>query len=65
MFSKDQFVEFFNLVNKSGSANQIDRIHARLEMPQFIEAVGREKCDEMWELIKRGATPSTQYPEEK
>lgn len=36
MFSKDQFVDFFSLVNKSGSANQIDRIHARLEMPQFI-----------------------------
>lgn len=59
MFSKDQFVEFFNLVNKSGSPNQIDRIHARLEMPQFIEAVGKAKCDEMWELIKSGVTPST------
>ena len=59
MFSKAQFTEFFNLVQKSGSSNQMDRIHARLDMPQFIEAVGRDKCDQMWELIKKGVTPST------
>lgn len=60
MFTKDEFQQFFRLVNMSGSADQMDRINSRLEMPKFIEAVGRPACDKMWALIENcGITPAT------
>lgn len=59
MFNRTQFGRFFNLVQASGSANQMDRINSRLDMPKFIEEVGRSTCDRMWKLIEGGATPAT------
>lgn len=58
-FTKDQFSEFFRLVNMSGSSDQMDRINSRLDMPKFINEVGRETCDRMYKLITDGKTPST------
>lgn len=59
MFTKEEFSRFFKLVEMSGSANQMDRINCRIDMPLFIKEVGRDKCDKMWELIAFGVTPST------
>lgn len=60
MFTEKEFEQFFRLVNMSGSADQMDRINSRLEMPKFIEAVGRKTCDRMWHLIEHyGVTPAT------
>lgn len=59
MFTKEEFAEFFRLVNMSDSPSQMDRINSRLEMPGFVRKTGRDKCDRMWELISGGVTPST------
>ena len=59
MFTREQFGKFFKLVNMSRSSDQMDRIDSRLDMPEFINEVGRDKCDEMYELIVNGVTPST------
>lgn len=64
-FTRKQFTEFFRLVNMSGSPHQMDRITSRLEMPKFVEAVGRKNCNSMWALINGGVTPSTLDPEIK
>lgn len=56
-YTKEEFAEFFRLVNMSGSASQMDRISSRLDMPKFIERVGREKCDIMFADINKGVTP--------
>lgn len=58
-FTKEQFSEFFRLVNMSGSSDQMDRINSRLDMPKFIRETGRKECDEMYNLIADGVTPST------
>lgn len=63
MFTETEFKQFFRLVNMSGSANQMDRINSRLEMPKFIESVGRKTCDKMWSLINQGVTLETLKPE--
>lgn len=59
MFTKEEFQQFFRLVNMSGSADQMQRINARLDMPAFVKAVGRPVCDKMWSLIENGVTPTT------
>ena len=59
MFTKEEFEQFFRLVNMSGSADQMQRINARLDMPAFIKSVGRPACDKMWSLIESGVTPAT------
>jgi hypothetical protein len=35
------------------SPRQMDRIKARLEQPKFIERVGKDKCDLMFEELKK------------
>lgn len=45
--------EFRDLVEAGESRNQMDRIRSRLDMPKFIERVGRDKCDAMFEILKR------------
>lgn len=59
MFTKEEFQQFFRLVNMSGSADQMQRINARLDMPAFVKSVGRPVCDKMWSLINQGVTPAT------
>ncbi|MEG2969485.1 MAG: hypothetical protein RSC54_24075 [Pseudomonas sp.] len=59
MFNRTQFERFFNLVNASGSSDQMDRINSRLDMPKFVREVGRLSCDRMYALIDNGVTPST------
>lgn len=50
-YTQEEFDEFKELVRLSGSHDQMDRIHSRMRMPNFIERVGKYKCDEMWEVL--------------
>jgi len=51
-FTMAELDEFRKLVELGESYDQLDRIKSRLEMPGFIERVGREKCDAMFEILK-------------
>lgn len=51
-YTKDELNEFRELVEGGESRDQLRRIRARLDMPKFIERVGREKCDAMFEVLK-------------
>jgi hypothetical protein len=48
-----EYRKFKQLVDLAGSLRQMDRITARLEMPKFIERVGKEKCDLMFAFMCR------------
>lgn len=50
-YTQEEFDEFRELVELSGSHDQMDRIHSRMRMPKFIERAGKAKCDEMWEVL--------------
>ena len=52
-YTDEELNEFRRLVELSESINQMDRIESRLEMPRFIERVGRDKCDAMFEVLKK------------
>ncbi len=52
-YTKDEFNEFRKLVEEGESRLQIDRVMSRMEMPKFIERVGKEKCDAMFEVLKK------------
>lgn len=52
-YTEEELDEFRNLVEMGESCHQMDRINSRLEMPKFIERVGREKCDAMFEVLKQ------------
>ncbi len=52
-YTKEELDEFRDLVEAGESLRQMERIRSRLDMPKFIERVGRDKCDEMFEeLVK-------------
>ena len=51
-YTQEDLKEFRRLVQMSESNCQMDRIESRLEMPRFIEKVGRQKCDAMFEVLK-------------
>jgi len=52
-YTKEELDEFRRLVELGESIQQMDRINSRLRMPKFIERVGRDKCEEMFEVLKR------------
>ncbi len=52
-YTKDELNEFRKLVEAGESRLQMDRIMSRMEMPKFIERVGKEKCDAMFEVLKK------------
>ena len=52
-YTRKEYNEFKRLVMLAESIRQMDRIKARLEQPKFIERVGREKCDLMFEELKK------------
>lgn len=47
-WTPEELAEFDRLIDLTSSRNQMDRIHARFEMPKFIEKHGKAKCDAMW-----------------
>jgi len=51
-YSKEELDEFRDLVEAGESPQQLERIRSRLDMPKFIERVGRAKCDAMFEVLK-------------
>lgn len=51
-FTDEELKEFRDLVEAGESRSQLERIRSRIEMPRFIERVGREKCDVMFEVLK-------------
>tara|TARA_R110000737_G_scaffold325864_1_gene339364 strand:- start:254 stop:472 length:219 start_codon:yes stop_codon:yes gene_type:complete len=50
-FTTDQLDEFRRLVELGESHQQMDRIESRLAMPKFIEKVGKDTCDEMYQVL--------------
>lgn len=44
-YTKDEYRRFKKLVEMGESRVQMDRINSRLQMPAFIEEVGRAKCN--------------------
>ena len=52
-YSPTELNEFRKLVEGAESRNQVTRISARLEMNLFVEQVGKEKCDAMFEVLKQ------------
>jgi hypothetical protein len=52
-YTKEELDEFRDLVEAGENRDQVERIRSRLNMPKFIERVGREKCDEMFEVLKK------------
>jgi len=51
-YKQEELKEFRRLVQLGESSRQMDRIESRLEIPRFIEKVGRQKCDAMFEVLK-------------
>lgn len=47
-WTPEELKEFSKLVDMSGSSDQIDRINARIEMPEFVKLHGDDKCKAMW-----------------
>jgi hypothetical protein len=54
-YTDDELNEFRKLVELGESCHQMDRINSRLDMPHFIERVGKEKCNEMYKVLLNGA----------
>lgn len=51
-YTTDELDEFRDLVEAGESQNQLERIRSRLALPKFVERVGREKCEAMFEVLK-------------
>lgn len=52
-YTQAELDEFRSLVEDGESLLQIVRIRSRFDMPHFIERVGKDKCDAMFEVLKR------------
>ncbi len=52
-YTEQELDEFRDLVEAGESQSQTERIRSRMDMPKFIEKVGREKCDAMFEVLKQ------------
>ena len=53
LYTNKQLDEFRRLVEMGESLHQMDRIESRLEMRKFVERVGRDVCDAMFEVLKK------------
>lgn len=56
-WTKDEIVEFDNLVDAVTSPNQLARITARLDMGKFVQLHGKPKCDAMFAYLEAGGEP--------
>jgi len=52
-YSKEELDEFRGLVEAGESRIQMERIRSRLDMPKFIERVGKDKCDIMFKELEK------------
>ncbi len=55
-YTQAELDEFRSLVEDGESRSQLARIRSRLDMPRFIKRVGKDKCDAMFEAMKREIT---------
>ena len=53
-FTPEDMNEFTQLVILGESHDQMSRITSRLEFPAFIERVGRETCNAMFDILMEG-----------
>ena len=53
-WTKAEIEEFDYLVEAGSSPDQLDRIHARIHFPEFIEKHGKAKCDAMFAHMEAG-----------
>ena len=52
-FTESELSEFRRLVELGESVSQMERIESRINMPDFVERVGYEKCEAMFEVLKQ------------
>lgn len=52
-YTQEELDEFRELVEMAVSQQQMDCIYARLNTPEFVARVGKEKCDQMFEVLKK------------
>jgi hypothetical protein len=52
-YTPEEMAEFSKLYRLSGSLRQSDRHHSRFTMPGFVKRVGKEKCDAMFEIVRK------------
>lgn len=52
-YTEEEFKEFDRITMSQSSLSNLERIMARLDLSKFVEKHGREKCDAMWEVIKK------------
>lgn len=55
-YTQAELDEFRSLVEDGESRSQMARIRSRLDMPHFIKRVGKDKCDAMFDVLKREIT---------
>ena len=51
-YTEEELDEFRDLVEAGESRDQLERIRSRLALPKFVERVGSEKCEAMFEVLK-------------
>ncbi|HCZ48014.1 MAG TPA: hypothetical protein DCZ11_03295 [Gammaproteobacteria bacterium] len=52
-YTKAELDEFRDLVEACESLHQMERIRGRAAMPAFVERVGKDKCDAMFQVLLR------------
>jgi hypothetical protein len=52
-YTEEELNEFRDLVEAGESQRQTERIRSRMDMAKFIQKVGREKCDAMFEVLNQ------------
>ena len=51
-YTPKELDEFRDLVEAGESRVQMERLRSRFDMPKFIERVGRDKCEAMFDVLK-------------
>ncbi len=54
LWTKDEIVEFDDLVDGVSSPNQLERIDCRMRLNKFASTHGKEKCDAMFAHLEDG-----------
>jgi hypothetical protein len=52
-YTPEEFAKFDRLTRNTSSQNGAIRVMSRIDLSGFIKEHGKEKCDEMWEVIKK------------
>lgn len=53
LYTDADLKKFDRITQKLHSPNQLTRINGRVEIKTFVEEHGKEKCDAMFEVLKR------------